>query len=72
MTRLADIGACALDIKTPIGICKFHSYVGSRTKDGRSNVGFVPTVPFLRQHFPDREAERLLSYVRSIRGGSSP
>jgi hypothetical protein len=72
VTRLADIGACALDIKTPIGICKFHSYVGSRTKGGKSNVTFVPTEAFLREHFPSREAERLLSYVRSVRGGSTP
>jgi hypothetical protein len=66
-TRLSDIDACAIDVKTPVGICKFHSYVGSKRKDGKKNVEFVPTEPLLRKHFPESEVQDLLRYLRAIR-----
>ena len=72
IVRMADVGACAIDIKTPVGICKVQSYLGSKKPDGTRNVEWVETHPLLMKHFPKREAQALLGYVGTLRAGGKP
>lgn len=73
IVTMQDIGACALDVKTPVGICRVRSYVGSKLPDGSPNVKWIDqdgTRKLLLKHFPRAEAENLLRYVRALRSGS--
>jgi len=72
IVRMADVGACAIDIKTPVGICSVQSYLGSKLPNGKRNVEWVATDKLLMEHFPKVEAQALLGYVGSLRTGGTP
>lgn len=57
--RMADVGAVMLDIKTPVGICKVQSYIGS------PNAKWDNTSRVLSS-FPETERSQLLGLLRSL------
>jgi len=57
--KMADVGGVMVDIKTPLGICKVQSYLGS------PNAKWANTAQVLA-HFPPNESAELVALLRSL------
>ena len=57
--KMVDVGGVLLDIKTPVGICKVHSYLGSKASKWDDTKRVLSA-------FPEDERDVLLALLRRL------